>query len=503
MLLDGEATPLNNIINADHPRSKPKSLDNQNLSRYFFYTIAVNHSHYALNSHHVGDWINSLFHKNDGYTAPIVINPMRTEGNFNINSEINFARYRLLANKLHEWNIADHNDKIFVSDDKFISRVIFKLNRNKIEAIPKHVSFSNNEMTAPLRERNLLIAFLANYLNLRQQKQLMTVEFDFKDIICNYIINKIDSIPIKYPWFGTGYQFSEETPFIQNDKFFKDLLDDGSHITYKLKQAVYFLIYCLETKGEGMFSVKKSQLQGKYGISFTYALDEIFKWSNGSAKSNIMTRLPPSIFDIDFELSDSNKHLSKFTDLSSGEQQMIHTLQSVVYHINNLQSAHSGRGKRSKYSAINIIYDEIELYFHPEYQRRFIDRLLRELKGLYQRERTHITSINILLLTHSPFILSDLPNENILLLEPSPKTGRAIPKIPASQTFAANINDLLADGFFITGTLMGEFAENKIKDAINRIKNGAMTNDDSALLQNIGDSFLKASLDNFKNRNHD
>lgn len=428
---------------------------------------------------------------------------MRTEGNFNINSEMNFARYRLLANKLHEWNISNNNDRVFVSDDRFISRVIFKLNRDKVDAIPKYIRFNKNEIMGSLREQNLITSFLSGYLNSKEQKNLFLSDFALRDIICNYIINKIDNIPLKYPWFGKGFQFSEETPFVHNEKFFKDLHDDGSHITYKLKQAIHFLKYCLSGEDIQMFNVSKSQLQGKYGITFLYTLDEIFKWSNVAAKSNIMTTLPPSIFDFDFELSDKSANLSKFTDLSSGEQQMIHTLQSVIYHLNNLQSAHFGRGRRSKYSAINIIYDEIELYFHPEFQRRFVDRLLRELKGFYQREQTSITSINILLLTHSPFILSDLPRENILLLEPSAKNGRALPKISASQTFAANINDLLADGFFITGTLMGEFAERKIKEAINRIKSNSMTADDANLLKNVGDSFLKASLDNFKNRKYD
>ena len=50
-----------------------------------FYSILINYSHHGLNSLHVGNWINSLFHKNDGYQTPIVLNPMRTEGKIDIN----------------------------------------------------------------------------------------------------------------------------------------------------------------------------------------------------------------------------------------------------------------------------------------------------------------------------------------------------------------------------------------------------------------------------------
>ena len=59
------------------------------------------------------------------------------------------------------------------------------------------------------------------------------------------------------------------------------------------------------------------------------------------------------------------------------------------------------------------------------------------------------TNINILFITHSPFILSDIPKQNVLFLEngkPSEKKNM--------NTFGANITDLLADSFFIEDGLM-------------------------------------------------
>jgi hypothetical protein len=41
----------------------------------FFYSIVVNYSQHALNSNEIGNWIIPLFHKNDGYQTPIVLNP--------------------------------------------------------------------------------------------------------------------------------------------------------------------------------------------------------------------------------------------------------------------------------------------------------------------------------------------------------------------------------------------------------------------------------------------
>lgn len=78
----------------------------------FFYTEAVNYSHYAYNSREFAyldnkksiDWLKELFHKNDSYQTPLVLNPMRTEGNFDINRENDLVKQRLLANLLRPAN---------------------------------------------------------------------------------------------------------------------------------------------------------------------------------------------------------------------------------------------------------------------------------------------------------------------------------------------------------------------------------------------------------------
>jgi hypothetical protein len=114
-----------------------------------------------------------------------------------------------------------------------------------------------------------------------------------------------------------------------------------------------------------------------------------------------------------------------------------------------------------------------------------------------------IESINILFLTHSPFILSDIPGENIMRLEINKKTGKSRPSSTTVQTFAANIHELLADSFFLKGTLMGKFAENQLNDVIDKIKSKKqLTSDDEKLIAMIGDSFLRSSFKQLRSR-HD
>ena len=101
-----------------------------------------------------------------------------------------------------------------------------------------------------------------------------------------------------------------------------------------------------------------------------------------------------------------------------------------------------------------MILEEVELYFHPEYQRRFIKYLLDQIVNAYLPESM---AINLLFVTHSPFILSDIPRQNVLFLrDGSPDRSMQ------EDTFGANIHTLLQNGFFLNTVPIGEFAKDKI-----------------------------------------
>jgi predicted ATP-dependent endonuclease of OLD family len=108
---------------------------------------------------------------------------------------------------------------------------------------------------------------------------------------------------------------------------------------------------------------------------------------------------------------------------------------------------------------INIIIDEIEAYLHPNWQTQFIDLLIKffNLNGMRYNSKT-----NIILTSHSPFILSDLPKENVIFLE----KGEQVYPFENKQTFGANIHTLLSHGFFMKDGLMGEFAKDKIQSIL-------------------------------------
>ena len=109
---------------------------------------------------------------------------------------------------------------------------------------------------------------------------------------------------------------------------------------------------------------------------------------------------------------------------------------------------------------------------------------------LFKEKRFHL-----IITSHSPFILSDLPKENIIFLE---KGKQVYPFEDGKQTFGANIHTLLSHGFFMKDGLMGEFAKSKIDDVINYLngKESEIKDDNSAqnIINIIGEPIIKREL---------
>jgi predicted ATP-binding protein involved in virulence len=111
--------------------------------------------------------------------------------------------------------------------------------------------------------------------------------------------------------------------------------------------------------------------------------------------------------------------------------------------------------KRIEEGKLNIFFlDEITLPFHPNWEKKIIKLLI---------EIFHSKNIHFILTSHSPFLLSDIPKQNIIFLDKDEKENCKVVD-GLSQTFGANIHTLLSDSFFMEDGLMGEFAKGKINE---------------------------------------
>lgn len=589
----------------------------------FFFTLVSNYSHYAYNikdykkewseTGYEDDedekcWLHYIFHKNDGYMAPITLHPYRYIGDLRINQEKELSKQRLLSifinaddperNELSLRRVNGKDADVLVlkeGESKLQNKTILEFfkkskNRDRFRLVEMQFAKAYQELAKgkddeyyrlvkdylPTYYENLLDEVLARgkgfvdfvvkvieWLNTDDEKykeafprysdieivldnmenfterfpeqypklkvklpieeykekygaikrlnstQLARLETIYRillllgydpDIVTKkysemthlekclqYKVYKTWSILSTYPQYETEVysedlrdKIIESSPMLEECyRIMKD--DKRSHITRKLQQVDNYvkegfeggdLYERLGEKNEktGIVKVSLSKLKEHYGgqyVSLDHLPPAIYRWDV------LFKKVGNAVADIEFD------------SFSSGEKQMLNSTGAIIYHLQNLTATYITR-----YRNINIILEEIELYYHPDYQRRLIKQLLNQME---RANIPNIDQINILFVTHSPFILSDIPKNQVLFLEDGlPK------KMMQENTFGANIHSLLKNGFFLPNLPMGEFAYEKINELFRKLNEGDVGKDEYAKLYQqimlVGEPYLRSQL---------
>lgn len=462
----------------------------------FFYTIVTNYSIQSFNYDDYedeGEWLHNVFHKNDGYSHPIVLNPFRTVTGIDIENEGELTSYRLSAILLKDKEFNKENKegkRRYFIDGYDLKELVyhyspFKYYRNIFDSLKD----GDSEKEAHKEDKaSALIEFInGKFLDAFKAKGSCTnliLNTFFSDLqlsdespssfktACIYIVYKVLS-STKYPNFAKYFSYYkyekclDTTPANSDfEEFLEEIKDEKTHIANKLNQTIKFIN-------------EYKELEGRIGSSLNNENDTFnFLSYIGERKlpnniTDIMRELPPPFFKVKILLckkSQQNKEEEiAFNKLSSGEKQFAYMMSTYIYHLANLESItpkkteislHSETG-RVNYRMINLVFDEMELCFHPEYQRTFVNNLISYIQRM---ELNKTFSFNIILTTHSPFILSDIPACNILAL----KDGEPDELFKNEKTLAANIYDILNNGFFMSN-FIGEFSSRLIGEIITKL----------------------------------
>ncbi|QOG88832.1 AAA family ATPase [Flavobacterium columnare] len=144
---------------------------------------------------------------------------------------------------------------------------------------------------------------------------------------------------------------------------------------------------------------------------------------------------------------------------------------------------------------ILFVIDEGELGFHPQWQKKYLNFLLDFFEKFFPKNR-----VQLILTTHSPFIVSDLPKENIIFLKRDKYSKTEVSDITYQNlTFGANIHDILANDFFLQDGFMGEFAKNEINKVIDFLTDKKIKNKIDSLKKEI--NAIDNSIANSSNEN--
>ena len=175
---------------------------------------------------------------------------------------------------------------------------------------------------------------------------------------------------------------------------------------------------------------------------------------------NFLARAPYASYST-MESHIHNAHITINYGVSSGERTLYTLLSRLLGFIYGKQGEiHQAAFNKIIQSnhfdgkTIIILLDEPDLQLHPEWQQKFIGILISSLERFFKK-----INFQIILTTHSPILLSDVPKSNVLFIEKqSDGSSKVCDHFKIKETFAANIHTLYNNSFFLDGVPIGVFA---------------------------------------------
>lgn len=518
---------LNQSHLSDSETLLKKHRQGRRILKSLFYTMVCNYSVYGFNYRdflaeatpakrlkalriNVNDenptedsvWLKGIFHKNDGYQTPIVLHPMRVDGRLDVVKENALAKERMSALLFYKDHAGNYPMRT-INGDLHVMALRIKPTKNRKfsgESMLDMLEITTRQNVRKYFDhvRNCIIAFWDEKYDFQsnyKKKQLRDDAYD-------YLVYKTLKIIKNYKKYRSIFTYLSKENFLYEELKAKlePLAQDYTHITKKLLQTINYLTTDMYALSDNFYNLEVLEREME-----TKGLKFLIKGKYTIIKQNL---LPPPIFDVDLSLSkdESGGGIIPFSSISSGERQIAYTLSNLMYHLINVDSewndyyrADKDHLEVIKYHYMNVIFDEVELYYHPEMQRQFVSIMLRTLRSV---TFANIRGINIMMVTHSPFVLSDIPDSNVLCLGEGDNL--------VTKTLGGNIMEMLSSSFFMKNSI-GEAIKEEISSIVDlynkAVRDGKDVKADYMakrvrmryVCDNIGDDFLKQMVDRMVN----
>lgn len=183
-------------------------------------------------------------------------------------------------------------------------------------------------------------------------------------------------------------------------------------------------------------------------------------------------------------------YLSISFGLSSGEyallRRFVRVNELLVCDSGGRSNVINNMGYEVKCDGLMLYFDEADQSLHPEWQRKQLDWLLQFVSSKFET-----CASQLIIATHSPIVLSDMPCEHVLYLQNN--EGRMQVEQREVRTFGSNIHTLFRDAFFLNDGTMGAFAERKINEIACSLQ-GNVSAETKKLIEEIGDDIIRNKL---------
>ncbi len=372
--------------------------------------------------------------------------------------------------------------------------VIRKLNSIKIYNINYHIKRNvilalllNEKSRSFLRDKGLLYwksgyqlldKMIRNeiYIITRKETNQDVIRILFSD---NYTGNNIDQLEEIYKLFLGRYGKHENSKYF-NEGLFKD--SDLHEDTYEDERCTYMrtsILHAIEQhmSDEEVINSWIEVLMKEGGhlsefqeyFDFMEYADYLYRM-NRNSENNMVDEKINLVFEDAYDLIIKYNRLfiEKINldflcfgwQMSSGEAAILN-LFSRLYEVK----------QKIRQKSITILLDEPDLNLHPSLQQDFIYYFYKFINYSFNNH-----DVSIVLTTHSPIMLSDIPKKNILFLKSDANNRCEIIDIKneqyseISETFGGNIYNLFSASFFMEFGSIGTYARENLQSIFNRLK---------------------------------
>lgn len=377
---------------------------------------------------------------------------------------------------------------------------LFQFHKSELKGLLKFLSYANKRKSnqLPILPKTIIIKFKFEIELLKGYKKISDFFDNSEEDIIRLAVSIINQTIDKKENLKNLIILIIFINLIINNKFklniqyLHDLKRD-----YRAKEEIFII---LKNIIESYSELTKDLKGGKYikeflSKHFETSLNEIdFEENNINSENKLQFELKIKnnlwpVLSLIFELQNFDEH--DFIDyswgggLSTGEE-------AFLSHFARLNELKIKLGSKP----IWLLIDEGDLYFHPEWQKRYFSVLLDYVMFLFPRNK-----VQIIITTHSPFIASDLPKQNLIFLKQDAEGMCIVANNDIQiETFGSNIHELFTNSFFLADGLMGEFARSRISEliqelnSVKQVSREEFENKYKNRIEIIGETFIKAKL---------
>ncbi|WP_320035769.1 AAA family ATPase [Halarcobacter sp.] len=371
-----------------------------------------------------------------------------------LNYSINKVKSEMQLNQLY----LEHELKYYPNIEKKINKVLFEVTHEKFAQVDIHNVEEVTSCIISIVFSEYIDESLLKYDkdSLKENKQTLLGLKDFLDENLNIGLEeerKINFQDIRKEIKSITYTDLIDYEFLNNKlKDIKLFEDEYTKFIERIENDID-----IEDDNESLIIAKKRFCTKKF-------IESLFPF------------IKYGIFNLKWEL-----------ELSTGEE-------SLMYFFSRLFQTFRKNPSIKNYI---IVVDEIEAYLHPNWQKNFI----KSINDFLKLKEFEDYNFNIIMTTHSPFVLSDLEDKDIIYLE---KNENGYSKNSSNEividTFGSNIHELLSHSFFMDDELpIGTFAKSKIEEVIKLLnKNSELIQEEHLLcikiISIIGEPVLQERL---------